>query len=274
MSRAALARIHRADRRVGRVVTHGCPSEQGRFGLVEGPGQSGRRASVRCEHLMTSAVCQSASTSRIWCRARVCMGGRRRAGGAVRVADDRSGLHDRAGVRAEQAGRRVRIHEDPRLPPAVGYLRPDRSGRVLPAARRRAMPATDTSTPDATVQRAHRRPAPLPEHPDQVRRERRLAAQHLPCIRSIPRSVIALAKCSSGTGLRLRWLDGRCSWPEADADRVGPGALLPDDREAPRRARGGPCDAAIGGNLDFRPERAGSGDPAGVYPGLVGCGAG
>ena len=39
------------------------------------------------------------------------------------AVDDRPGLLDRAGVRPRQAGRRVRLHQGPRLPPAVRDLR-------------------------------------------------------------------------------------------------------------------------------------------------------
>jgi hypothetical protein len=62
------------------------------------------------------------------------------------------------------------------------------TGQVMFSRLRGGAPCRRPTRPRPTqpVQRAHRRPAPLPEHPDQVRRERRLAAQHLPCIRSIP----------------------------------------------------------------------------------------
>jgi hypothetical protein len=64
------------------------------------------------------------------------MGRRCRSGRLVRAVDDRRGLHDRAGVRPGQAGRRVRLHQDPRLPPAAGDLRRDRAGAVQSAAGR------------------------------------------------------------------------------------------------------------------------------------------
>ena len=53
-----------------------------------------------------------------------------------RPVDDRPGLHDRAGLRPRQAGRGVRLHQGPWLPPAVRHLRRDRDGAVQPAAGR------------------------------------------------------------------------------------------------------------------------------------------
>ena len=51
------------------------------------------------------------------------VGRRRRPCGSGRAVDDRPGLLDRPGLRAVQAGRRVRLHQGPWLPPAVRDLR-------------------------------------------------------------------------------------------------------------------------------------------------------